>query len=236
MPTDEWVEAQEVTWRRDPAHDVHFRLIAKPGPDHHDLGLLRHDADERAYGQRVGHQHKRARPAPVRHHLLQHDKTLRAPLGRGHGHHAFDGTETHEPRRFQATAPPRGEDLVNGNVVLAEGLPKRPGLRAPTLVHVALGRAVVDLEPGRVAAAAGRCAAMADQRNVTAVHERGPGIPLIGDRPRRPDDQRQGKRGERQEDNGNAPGHECHHTNASRTSTCSVDTLTVPHQCLARLR
>jgi hypothetical protein len=49
--------------------------------------------------------------------------------------------------------------------VLAEGLAERAGLRAPTLVHVALGRAVVDLEPRRVAAEAGRSAAMTDQRN-----------------------------------------------------------------------
>ena len=81
-----------------------------------------------------------------------------------------------------------GEDLVHGNAVLAEGLADCPGLRAPTLVHIALGRAVDDLEPGRVAVA-GRRAAVADQRNVTAVDERGPGIPLISDRPRRRGDQ-----------------------------------------------
>src|SRR5262245_39866183 len=147
--------------RRDPAHDVHSHLIAKPRPDHHGLGLLRHDPDERVYGQRVGHKHKRARPAPGGHHLLQHDKTLWAPLGRGHDHHTFDGTESHEPRRFQAAAPRRGEDLIYGNAVLAEGLTERPRLRAPTLGDIALGRTIVDLEPGRVAVA-GRRTAVAD--------------------------------------------------------------------------
>ena len=63
---------------------------------------------------------------------------------------------------------------------------------------------------------------MADQRNVTAVDERGPGIPLISDRPRRRDDQRRGKCGERQKDNGNAPGHECHHTMQPNLDVLSV--------------
>ena len=68
---------------------------------------------------------------------------------------------------------------------------------APELVQVTLGRAVVDLEPGRVAVA-GRCVAVADQRNVTAVDKRGPSIPLISDRAHRRDDQRKGKCGKRQ--------------------------------------
>src|SRR5262249_52855199 len=105
--------------------------------------------------------------------------------------------EGDEPRSVQAAAPRRGEDPVHGNAMLSEGLADRPGLRAPTLVHVALGRAVVDLEPGRIAVA-GRRTAVADQRNVTAVDERGPGIPLICHGLRRRDDQPKRKRGESQ--------------------------------------
>jgi hypothetical protein len=98
--------------------------------------------------------------------------------------------------------------------VLAKGLTERPRLFAPTLVHVALRRAVVDLETGRVAVARRR-AAVADQRNVTAFDERGPGIALISHRQSRREDQRKGKRGEHQKDSGNAPEHESHHTNGA---------------------
>jgi hypothetical protein len=98
--------------------------------------------------------------------------------------------------------------------VLAEGLAERPGLRTPALVHIALGRTVVDPEPRRVTVA-GRRTTVADQSNVTSADERGPGGPLFSGRPRRRHDQRRGKHGDRQEDNGSTPRHECHSTNAA---------------------
>jgi len=59
--------------------------------------------------------------------------------------------------------------------VLTEGLAERPALRPSSLIQISLGRAVVDLETGRVAVA-GRRVATADQRDVTATDERGPGF------------------------------------------------------------
>src|SRR4029453_15323654 len=50
-----------------------------------------------------------------------------------------------------------------------------PGLRPSFLIQVSLGRAVVDLETGRVAVA-GRRVTMADQRDMTAIDECGPGL------------------------------------------------------------
>ena len=68
--------------------------------------------------------------------------------------------------------------------MLAKGLAHRPGLRPSALIHVALGRAVVDLEPGRVAVA-GRRVAVTDQRDMPALGERGPGFIGRGGRHRR---------------------------------------------------
>src|SRR5262249_57281815 len=89
------------------------------------------------------------------------------------------------------------EDVVRLGGGLAAGRPGRPGLCAPEDGQVTLGRAVVDLEPGRITVA-GRRVAVADQRNVTAADKRGPSIPLISDSPHRRGDQPKGKRGERQ--------------------------------------
>jgi hypothetical protein len=87
----------------------------------------------------------------------------------------FYGTERHQARRLQAAAPGRGEDLLDTHAALAEGRAERPGLRPASRIHVALGRAIVDLEAGRVAAGAGRRVAMADQRDMTASDQGGPG-------------------------------------------------------------
>jgi hypothetical protein len=64
---------------------------------------------------------------------------------------------------------------LSARTVLTEGLAERPALRPSSLIQISLGRAVVDLETGRVAVA-GRRVAMADQRDVTATDERGPGF------------------------------------------------------------
>lgn len=160
--------AVELPGRRDPPNNVYSRPI-KFGPHHYDLRLLRHNPHKGVDRECVRHQHKRAWPAPVGHHLLQHGKTLRAPVGRGHRHHTFDGTESHEPRRFQAAAQRRGKDLVYGYAVLTESLADSSGLPAPMLIHITLGRTVVDLESGWIAVA-WRRTAVADQRNVTPVH------------------------------------------------------------------
>ena len=98
-----------------------------------------------------------------------------APVGRRRGPCAIDRAQRHQPRRLQAPAPGRGEDLVRAHTVLTEGLAERPALRPSSLIQISLGRAVVDLETGRVAVA-GRRVAMADQRDVTATDERGPGF------------------------------------------------------------
>jgi hypothetical protein len=65
---------------------------------------------------------------------------------------------------------------------LTEGFAERPGLRPSFLIQISLGRAVVDLETGRVAVA-GRRVAMPDQRDMTAIDQCGPGFPgIIGSR------------------------------------------------------
>jgi hypothetical protein len=59
-------------------------------------------------------------------------------------------------------------------------------LFAPQLIQVPLRLAVVDLETGWVSAVAGRCIAMANHGNMTAVDERGPGFfGIIGGQTRR---------------------------------------------------
>jgi hypothetical protein len=58
-------------------------------------------------------------------------------------------------------------------------------LRPSFLIQISLGRAVVDLETRRIAVA-GRRVAMADQRDMTAIDECGPGsLGIIGSRYRR---------------------------------------------------
>ena len=85
--------------------------------------------------------------------------------------------------------------MVHAHHVLTEGLAERPGFRPSFLVQVSLGRAVVDLESGRVAVA-GRRVAMADQRDMTAIDQCGPGfLGIIGSRYRR-GEQPNGKNGE----------------------------------------
>jgi hypothetical protein len=81
--------------------------------------------------------------------------------------------------------------------VAPEGLTERPGLTAPQLIQVPLGRAVVDLEAGRVTAVAGRCVAMPNQRNVPTRDERSPAIPgVTGGQARHDDDQHRAKNAE----------------------------------------
>src|SRR5207245_4700445 len=78
------------------------------------------------------------------------------------------------------------------------GLAKRLRLFAPPFIQVPLRRAVVELEAGRVTAVAGRCVAVTNQRHMTALGERGPGfLGIIGGHIRR-DDERKGKKAERQ--------------------------------------
>src|SRR4029077_19657318 len=98
----------------------------------------------------------------------QRGEPLRALVGCRHGPRALDWTQRHQPRRLQAPAPGRGEDLIGAHTVLTEGFAERPGLRPSFLIQISLGRAVVDLETGRVAVA-GRRVAMSNQRDMTAI-------------------------------------------------------------------
>ena len=80
--------------------------------------------------------------------------------------------------------------------MLTEGRAERPGLRPPSVVQIALGRAVTDFEAGRIPVP-GRSVPMADERDMTAIDEGGPGLPCIV-AGRRRGDQRNGKCDERE--------------------------------------
>ena len=72
--------------------------------------------------------------------------------------------------------------------MVAEGVAKSPGLFAPSVIQVPLRLAIVDLEAGRVTAVAGRRVAMANQRDMAALDEGGPGfLGIVGARRRRDD-------------------------------------------------
>src|SRR5437773_277996 len=81
--------------------------------------------------------------------------------------------------------------------MIPESLARRLALRAPLVVEVPLGLAVVEPEARRVAAIAGRRVAMANQRDVAAAGQRGPRLPLVCGR-RLPGGQKHGESGERE--------------------------------------
>ena len=70
--------------------------------------------------------------------------------------------EVEQPRRLEAAAPPARLDRGRAMPCGAQALAGRPGLLAARRGEVALGRAVVEAEPGRIARAGRQ--RMADQR------------------------------------------------------------------------
>ena len=80
--------------------------------------------------------------------------------------------------------------------MLAEGRAEGPRLLPPSVIQVALGRAVIDFEAGRIPVA-GRSVPMADECDMAAIDEGGPRVPCIV-AGRRRGDQRNGKCDERE--------------------------------------
>src|SRR6266536_1305057 len=144
-PSGQNVQTAESLDNGNPAHHLDRPLAPGLGPDHHSLGLAWHEPDQALHRESGGDHDERARPAPVGHDLLQRNEPVRTPVGSRHDHCGLDRSERHEPRGLEAAAPGRREDLVHAHAVLAERLADGPGLLPPSLVHVALGRAVVEL-------------------------------------------------------------------------------------------
>src|SRR5215475_10865489 len=57
--------------RPDPAHDMGPGLSTGRRSEHHRLGLVRNDPDQRPNGEAVSDQYERPRSTPARHDLLQ---------------------------------------------------------------------------------------------------------------------------------------------------------------------
>ena len=72
-----------------------------------------------------------------------------------------------------APAPLRTYELADGNVLAAKLLAELAGLGAALVGEIALGRAVVEPEPGRITGSAGS-RAVPHERNVPAGAQSGP--------------------------------------------------------------
>ena len=186
-----------LSWWRDPADKTAPPWAPGCRLEHHRLGLCRQEPRQGANGQRVSHEHERARSPPRGHHLLQLQEPRRTGTRVGKkGPRSLDRAHRHQLTRLQAPTHGRGHDPVHAHAMLAKCLSERPGLLAPDVIHVPLRLAVVEPEAGRVAPVAGRRVAMPNHGNVTALDERSPRvIGIAGSEARRADQQRARKTG-----------------------------------------
>jgi hypothetical protein len=100
------------------------------------------------------HHHQRAGFRPSRYDRARPRRqfadavTQREGVVEGRGE--FDQTKVHQGRRLLAPTPLRTHELANGNVLTAKLLAEPAGLGAAFVIEIALGRAVVESEPGRI--------------------------------------------------------------------------------------